>query len=51
MNQQSSYQMGSDLTAKHLRALVRILYAATEVDFYLRQNECVVIVIPEVDEQ
>ena len=51
MNQQSSYQMGGDLTAKHLRALVRILYAATEVDFYLRQNECVTIVIPEVDKQ
>ena len=51
MNQKSSFQMGSDLTAKHLRALVRILYAAAEADFYLRQNECVAIVIPEVDEQ
>ena len=51
MNQQSSYQMGGDLTAKHLRALVRILYAAEETDFYLRQNECVAIVIPEVNEQ
>tara|TARA_Y100000310_G_C20290809_1_gene627132 strand:- start:283 stop:438 length:156 start_codon:yes stop_codon:yes gene_type:complete len=51
MNQTSSYQMGSDLTAKHFRALVSILHAAEESDFYLRQNQCVSIVIPEVDKQ
>jgi|TARA_Y100000310_G_C19994586_1_gene495653 hypothetical protein len=51
MNQKSSFQMGSDLTAKYFCTLVNILYAADETDFYLRQNQCVAIVIPEVDEQ
>jgi len=51
MNQTCSYQMGSDLTAKHFRALVSILHAVEKSNFYLRQNQCMAIVIPEVDKQ
>ena len=51
MKENISFRMGGDLTAKHLGALVKILYAAAETDFYLRQNECVAIVIPEVDDE
>ena len=49
MNTTTSSQMGSDLTAKHIRASLELLYAADITDFYLRQNELVAIVIPEVD--
>ena len=51
MRKTSSLQMGGDLTAKHFGALVKILYAAGETDFYLRQNELSAIVIPEVDDK
>jgi len=51
MKDKTSFRMGGDRTAKHLGALVKILYAAAETDFYLRQNECVAIVIPEVDDE
>ena len=51
MNQESSFQMGSDLAAKHVSAILSLLYAADESDFYLRQNQCVAIVIPEMGEQ
>ena len=44
-------QMGGDLTAKHLDASVKLLYAAAETDFYLRQNELATIVIPEVEDK
>ncbi len=40
--------MGGDLTAKHLGASEKLLYAAAKTDFYLRQNELATIVIPEV---
>ena len=49
MTTRNKQQMGGDLTAKHLGASVNLLYAAAETDFYLRQNELVTIVIPEVD--
>ena len=49
MTQKNTQQMGGDLIAKHLSASVKLLYAAAETDFYLRQNELVTIVIPEVD--
>ena len=49
MRKTSSLQMGGDLTAKHFRASYELLYAADQTDFYLRQNELVAIVIPEVD--
>ena len=49
MKENISFRMGGDRTAKHLGALVKILYAAAETDFYLRQNELVTIVIPEVE--
>ena len=51
MEKNISFQMGGDRTAKHLGALVKILYAAAETDFYLQQNQCVAIVIPEVDDE
>ena len=51
MEKNISFQMGGDRTAKHLGALVKILYAAGETDFYLRQNELATIVIPEVDDK
>ncbi len=49
MRKQTTQQMGGDLTAKHFRASYELLYAADQTDFYLRQNELVAIVIPEVD--
>ena len=49
MTTRNKQRMGGDLTAKHLGASVKLLYAAAETDFYLRQNELVTIVIPEVD--
>ena len=49
MTTRNKQQMGGDLTAKHFGALVKILYAAGETDFYLRQNELATIVIPEVE--
>jgi hypothetical protein len=49
MTTRNKQQMGGDLTAKHLGASVKLLYAAAETDFYLRQNELVTIVIPEVE--
>ena len=51
MKENISLQMGGDLTAKHFGALVKILYAAGETDFYLRQNELAAIVISEVDDK
>ena len=51
MKEKTSFRMGGDRTAKHLGALVKILYAAAETDFYLQQNQCVAIVIPEVDDK
>ena len=48
MKPKISQQMGGDLTAKHFRASYELLYAADQTDFYLRQNELVAIVIPEV---
>ena len=51
MRKTSSLQMGGDLTAKHFCASVELLYAADQTDFYLRQNELVAIVIPEVDDK
>jgi len=49
MTRKNEQRMGGDLTAKHFSASVKLLYAAAETDFYLRQNELVTIVIPEVD--
>ena len=49
MTTRNKQQMGGDLTAKHLSASVKFLYAAAETDFYLRQNELTTIVIPEVE--
>ena len=49
MTRRNKQQMGGDLTAKHLDASVKLLYAAAETDFYLQQNELVTIVIPEVE--
>ena len=51
MQKQTTQQMGGDLTAKHFRASYELLYAADQTDFYLRQNELVAIVIPEVDDK
>jgi len=51
MPKTSSLQMGGDLTAKRFCASVELLYAADQTDFYLRQNELVAIVIPEVDDK
>ena len=51
MKQKISQQMGGDLTAKHFCASVELLHAADQTDFYLRQNELVAIVIPEVDDK
>ena len=47
MTRKNKQRMGGDLTAKHLGASVKLLYAAAETDFYLRQNELATIVIPE----
>ena len=49
MTRINKQQMGGDLTAKHLGASVKLLYATAETDFYLRQNELVTIVNPEVE--
>ena len=49
MNKSSS-RMGGEPTAKHISASIRLLYAAEESDFYLRQNELVAIVIEEEDD-
>ena len=49
MTTRNKQRMGGDLTAKHLSASVKLLYAAAETDFYLRQNELATIVIPEVE--
>ena len=51
MQKQTTQQMGGDLTAKRFCASVELLYAADQTDFYLRQNELVAIVIPEVDDK
>ena len=51
MIQNTTQQMGGDHTAKHIGASVELLYAAAQTDFYLRQNELVTIVIPEVDDK
>ena len=51
MRKTSSLQMGGDLTAKRFCASVELLYAADQTDFYLRQNELVAIVIPEMDDK
>ena len=51
MEKNISFQMGGDRTAKHFGALGNILHAAGETDFYLRQNQCVAIVIPEVGDK
>ena len=51
MKEKTSFRMGSDRTAKHFGALGNILHAAGETDFYLRQNQCVAIVIPEVGDK
>ena len=51
MKKQTTQQMGGDHTAKHIGASVELLYAAAQTDFYLRQNELVTIVIPEVDDK
>ena len=51
MKKQTTQQMGGDLTAKRFCASVELLYAADQTDFYLRQNELVAIVIPEVDDK
>ena len=48
MTTRNKQQMGGDLTAKHLGASEKLLYAAAKTDFYLRQNELATIVIPEV---
>ena len=49
MTTRNKQRMGGELTAKHLGASVKLLYAAAETDFYLRENELATIVIPEVD--
>ena len=51
MRKQTTQQMGGDLTAKHFYASVELLHAADQTDFYLRQNELVAIVIPEMDDK
>ena len=51
MKKQTTQQMGGDLTAKHFCASVELLHATDQTDFYLRQNELVAIVIPEVDDK
>ena len=51
MKESISFRMGGDRTAKHFGALGNILYAAGETDFYLRQNQCVATVIPEVGDK
>ena len=51
MIQNITQQMGGDHTAKHIGASVELSYAAAQTDFYLRQNELVTIVIPEVDDK
>ena len=51
MKEKTSFRMGGDRTAKQFGALGYILHAAGETDFYLRQNQCVAIVIPEVGDK